>query len=177
MLRLVSVVFAAVLLAAQLPSSALAQTAPSRTTLRDYDVVNGHYFTQTGSGEDAGFSITDEGGIPLWSEFQRLGGVQTLGYPVSRRFVWEGFVVQATQKAVLQWRPDLSRAVFVNLLDELHEAGLDAWLESQRQIPPPAQFPEEDGLAFQQIVQRRIGLLDQYPALRSAYLNASDPLE
>ncbi|HET7771119.1 MAG TPA: trypsin-like peptidase domain-containing protein [Chloroflexota bacterium] len=176
MIRLWSVLLAAVLFATH-ASGAFAQTAPSRTTLRDYDVVNGHYFTQTGSGEDAGFSITDEGGIPLWSEFQRLGGVQALGYPVSRRFVWEGFVVQATQKAVLQWRPDLSRAVFVNLLDELHEAGLDAWLESQRQIPPPAQFPEEEGLTFSQIAQRRVGLLDQYPALRTAYLNAPDPVE
>src|SRR5918994_2106729 len=102
----------------------------------------------TGAGEDGGFAITDEGGIPLWSEFQRLGGVNALGYPVSRRFTWDGFVVQATQKAVLQWRPDINRVVFANLLDEMTEAGLDGWLESQRSIPPPAQFPDENELTF-----------------------------
>ena len=176
MFRLCSVLLAAVLFAAQTTVS-FAQTPPSREALRDFDVVNGHYFTQTGSAEDAGFAITDEDGIPLWSEFQRLGGIGALGYPVTRRFVWEGFVVQATQKAVLQWRPDLNQAVYVNLLDELHEAGLDAWLDAQRQIPPPAQFPDEEGLAFEEIVQRRISLLDEYPALRAAYLNAPDPVE
>src|SRR5690349_21073659 len=98
-----------------LASDASAQTAIPRQTLRDYDVVNGHFFTQAGSaGGDAGYAIADEGGIPLWSEFQRLGGVAALGYPVSRRFQWEGFVVQATQKAVLQWRPDLNRVVYLN---------------------------------------------------------------
>src|SRR5688572_5594817 len=101
MLRLLSGLFAFALCATQV-TGAFAQTLPSRQTLRDYDVVNGHYYTQTGAGEDAGFAITDEGGIPLWSEFQRLGGVAALGFPVSRRFTWEGFVVQATQKAVLQ---------------------------------------------------------------------------
>ena len=176
MFRLGSVLFALAFFFTQ-ATGAFAQTAPSRQTLRDYDVVNGHYYTQTGAGEDAGFAITDEGGIPLWSEFQRLGGVGVLGYPVSRRFTWEGFVVQATQKAVLQWRPDLNRSVFVNLLDEMTEAGLDGWLESERLVPPPAQFPDEAGLDFPQIVQRRIGLLDQYPALRAAYLSSPDPVE
>jgi serine protease Do len=176
MIRLWPAVFAVVLLISQ-ATSAAAQTAPSRQTLRDYDVVNGHFYTQTGLGEDAGYAITDEGGIPLWSEFQRLGGVGALGYPVSRRFTWEGFVVQATQKAVLQWRPDLNRAVFVNLLDEMSDAGLDGWLESQRMIPPPAPFPDEGGLAFSQIVQQRISLLDQYPPLRAAYLSSPDPVE
>ena len=161
-------------------SGALAQT-PSRQTLRDYDVVNGHFYTQAGgpSGE-AGYAITDEGGIPLWSEFQRLGGVTALGYPVSRRFQSEGFVVQATQKAVLQWRPDLNRAVYLNLLDELTEAGKDDWLATERLIPKPAAFPDEAGLTFQQIAQKRLSLLDAQPALRTAYLATppgADPIE
>src|SRR5581483_3327784 len=113
--------------------AAQAQTVrpPSwRETQRDFDVVNGYYFTQTGGSPsyDQGYSITNADGIPLWNEFQRLGGVQALGYPVSRRFTWDGFVVQATQKAVLQWRPDLGRAVFVNVFDELSRAGKDDWL-------------------------------------------------
>src|SRR5688500_19919141 len=167
MIRLWPAVFAVVLFISQ-ATTAGAQTAPSRQTLRDYDVVNGHFYTQTGSGEDAGYTITDEGGIPLWSEFQRFGGAGALGYPVSRRFTWEGFVVQATQKAVLQWRPDLNRAVFVNLLDEMTDAGLDGWLESQRVIPTPAQFTDDAGKAFTYVGQPVISQLRAYSTLGGA---------
>ncbi|MGH2369384.1 MAG: hypothetical protein ACRDI2_14415, partial [Chloroflexota bacterium] len=104
----------ALLMLALWPSGAGAQGIV-RETLRDYQVVNGYFFTQTGGSPDYGYSVTDDDGIPLWQEFLRLGGPDVLGYPVSRRFVWDGFVVQATQKAVLQWRPDLGRAVPVNL--------------------------------------------------------------
>ena len=40
--------------------------------------------------------------------FQALGGVDALGYPVTRRFELDGFVVQAFQKSVLQWQPSRS---------------------------------------------------------------------
>ncbi len=161
--------------------AAQAQTVrpPSwRETQRDFDVVNGYYFTEAGGSPsyDQGYSITNTDGVPLWSEFQRLGGVGALGYPVSRRFTWDGFVVQATQKAVLQWRPDLGRAVFVNVFDELSRAGKDDWLLAYRLIPKPAAFPNEAGLSFDQIVQDRLHLLDSYPELRAAYLNDPDPI-
>jgi S1-C subfamily serine protease len=159
------------------PGAAAAQSL-SPETLRDYDVVNGYFFTQTGASAaaDQGFTITDEGGIALWTEFQRLGGVDALGYPVSRRFVWDGFVVQATQKVVLQWRPDLGRAVYVNLLDEMSRANKDDWLLSYRMIPRPAAFADEAGLSFDEIVEHRLRLLDAYPALRAAYLLGDDPV-
>jgi S1-C subfamily serine protease len=154
------------------------QQAISRRPLADYAVLNGHYFTQTGGdAAEAGFAITDDGGVPMWREFQRLGGVEALGYPVSRRFVWDGFVVQATQKAVLQWRPDLGRAVLVNVLDELTRAGKDEWLAAERLIPSPAAFPDEAGLTFDQVAQTRLRLLDPYPALRNAYLADPAPFE
>jgi serine protease Do len=174
---LVALVFGLVLLS-WLATGAAAQTV-SRETLRDYDVVNGRFFTQTGgsAARDAGYAITDEGGVPLWSEFQRLGGAGVLGYPVTQRFTWNGFVVQATQKAVLQWRPDLGRVVFINLLDEMTEAGMDEWLLSERMIPAPASFPEEKDLPFDQVVQRRLALLDAQPALRVAFFAAPNPLE
>ncbi len=168
------------LLLAQLPWAPEAQAQSiSRRPLPDYDVLNGHYFTQTGgaAAPEAGYAITDEDGVPMWTEFQRLGGVQALGYPVSRRFTWDGLVVQATQKAVLQWRPDLGRAVFVNLLDEMTRAGKDDWLASERLVPAPAAFPEEAGLTFDQVAQSRLRLLDPYPALRAAYLAEASPLE
>src|SRR5687767_15994915 len=71
------------------PSGTQAQGL-ARETLADYDVVNGHFFTQAGGRNgDQGFSVTDDGGVPFWSEFRRLGGIETLGYPVSRRFMWD----------------------------------------------------------------------------------------
>src|SRR5437867_534687 len=156
--RLVTVLVALVALLAQLPAAAKAgppEQAISRETLRDYAVLNGYYFTQTGGSPKAelGYSVTDEGSVPLWREFQRLGGVDALGYPVSRRFVSDGFVVQATQKVALQWRPDLGQAVFVNLLDEMTRSGKDDWLATSRLIPKPAAFPQESGFTFDQVVQ------------------------
>ncbi|HEU5318856.1 MAG TPA: trypsin-like peptidase domain-containing protein, partial [Chloroflexota bacterium] len=71
-------------------------------------------------------------------------------------------------------------AVFLNLLDELTEAGKDDWLAAERLIPAPAVFADEAGLTFAQIVDRRLALLDQQPALRRAYLTSvpgSDPVE
>src|SRR5581483_6560851 len=81
--------------------------------------------------------VSDEGGIGMWSEFQRLGGVAALGYPISQRFMLDGYVSQATQKYILQWRPELGQATFVNVFDRLHDLGQDSALQSSYQIPPP----------------------------------------
>src|SRR5947207_3019207 len=91
------------------PRTVRAQTAPGVFIRRDFPLPDGHFYTQTNGRTDAatGYAITDGGDIPFWSEFQRLGGVAALGYPVTGRFVWDGFVVQATQRVVLQWRPEL----------------------------------------------------------------------
>ncbi len=66
----------------------------------DFGIPNGHFYTQANGSplgaDNKGYSITDDDGIPFWSEFSRLGGVDELGYPVSRRFIWGGSVVQAT---------------------------------------------------------------------------------
>jgi serine protease Do len=159
------------------PQGTLAQGL-IRNTLSDYEVVNGYFFTQAG-GDDGGrgFGITDEDGVPLWREYQRLGGPDVLGYPISRRFTWDGFVVQATQKAVLQWRPDVGRAVPINLLDELSRAGKDDWLFTFRQIPRPAAFTDEGGLTITQVTEKRLRLLEANQVLQTAYLSTPDFLE
>src|SRR5205823_1726525 len=82
-----------------------------------------------------GFAVSDEGGIPLWTEFQRLGGVRVLGYPISTRYQVDGYVMQAAQRAIVQWRPELGRAGVTNVLDDLSKAGRDPWLLSFRQTP------------------------------------------
>ena len=143
----------------------------------DYAVAGGRVFTQTAgsaAADSAGFLVSDDGGIPFWSEFQNLGGVHVLGYPVTQRFTWNGFTTQAMQKVVFQWRPETARVAFTNVFDELTRAGLDDAL-APLLIPPQASFAE-DGLAWEEIVRRRTALLDASPPLRDAYAASPDPL-
>ena len=66
-------------------------------------------------------------------------GLQNVGYPISTRFMRDGFITQAIQKALLQWRADSNEVAFVNVFDELHNAGFDQQLFKARQTP--LQFP------------------------------------
>jgi len=165
--RLVRVAALAALLIGAWPVAAQAQTA-------DSDLPVGHFYTQTGgaAGPQYGYRISDEGGIGLWSEFQRLGGLAALGYPISRRFMLDGYVVQGTQKVLLQWRPDLSppQAVFVNVFDKLHDLGADAALQSRFQVPP--QFDQglfDAGKTPSQAQADRLTLLDADSAIAAFY--------
>ncbi|HLZ09022.1 MAG TPA: endo-1,3-alpha-glucanase family glycosylhydrolase, partial [Chloroflexota bacterium] len=61
-------------------------------------------YTQAGGGS-GGFAMTNVDGINFCSSFLSFGGVNALGYPATQRFVKDGFTYQASQGAVLQWRP------------------------------------------------------------------------
>ncbi len=140
---------------------------------RDYEIVGGHFFTQTNGRTDSGsgFAVTDDGGVPFWSAFQTLGGADVLGYPVTRRFELDGFAVQAFQKTVLQWHPDQQTFSFLNTFDVLHDRGRDDWLEVYRQTPRPQDTAPDAGLAWGQVVARHLALLDQVPpALKQRFL-------
>jgi hypothetical protein len=102
------------------------------------------FFAEAGGGQ-GGYAITDEGGIGFWTSFQALGGVAALGYPLSHRFQRDGYVYQATQVGVLQWRPELGRAVLANTFDWLSEAGHDEWLLAQAGIPRPVRDDGSQG--------------------------------
>ncbi|MDQ4076380.1 MAG: glycosyl hydrolase family 18 protein [Chloroflexota bacterium] len=142
----------------------------------DWDIPGGHFFTQTG-GNGRGYAVTDEGGVPFWSEFKRLGGVAAVGYPVSQRFVWDGFVVQVFQRVVFQWHPDAGKVYFVNVFDRLGEMGADEWLLRVRQTPSARQW-DEAGLTWDEIVRRRLAVLDAFPAIRTAYFGVvGDPIQ
>ncbi len=52
----------------------------------------------------------------FWNYFQRRGGVNTFGYPVSRQFKLLGFPVQIFQREIMQQNPDGSVAT-MNILD------------------------------------------------------------
>src|SRR5437764_1151894 len=90
--------FILVLLAALVPTT-------SQAAQLDRAVANGWWYSQTGVPNEVGFAIVDDDQARFWSEFKRLGGVDAVGFPVSQRFVLDGFTVQATQRVILQWRP------------------------------------------------------------------------
>ena len=106
----------------------------------DFDVAGGHFYMQGngfGGGGGLGYAVVDDTDAPMWSEFQRQGGVDRFGYPITNRFLYSGVVTQAFEKAALQWVPELGQAVLLNILDELHTYGSDGWLDTIRRVPPP----------------------------------------
>ena len=122
-------------------SSALAAQAADEP---DFAVDNGWYYTQTGSDTGRGYAITDNGGIAFWTGFQQFGGVPELGYPVSGRFILNGFVYQATQRTLLQWDSANSSVNIANTFDLLHDANYNGWLEAFRQIPQSFDWSSDD---------------------------------
>ena len=139
----------------------------------DWPVLGGRFFPEAG-----GFSMRDDDQARFWSEFQRLGGWPVLGYPATRRFNWHGSLSQVTQRAVLQWSPVSGQVEFANVLDLMHEQGLDDVLLTQQQIPPPADV-DEAGLTYETIAARRLAWLDTRPAIKQKFCDApggGDPL-
>jgi hypothetical protein len=158
------------MLPAALPGGAGAQQGP------DWDISGGHFFTQTGGAAGKGYAVTDADGVGFWSAFQQLGGVEVVGYPVSQRFSHGGFVTQAMQKAVFQWRPDSKSVAFVNVFDDLAGAGKDQFLLDVRQTPKGVPFPSEAGKPFDEVVKIRQAALDARPAMKAMYFAAKDPI-
>ncbi len=142
---------------------------------QDYDIPNGHFFSQTNGrplgANGSGFAVTDDGEVRFWSEFQRLGGVPAVGYPVTQRFVLDGFVTQAFQKGVLQWRPEVKQAYFLNTFDLMHDRGLDDWLLTYRQTPKPFDTQPDTGLPWDKVVARHLAFLDKNQAIKERFLS------
>ncbi|HEX8682666.1 MAG TPA: hypothetical protein VF707_10165 [Ardenticatenaceae bacterium] len=157
------------------PPSATPPPANPGPQAGDWAIPNGRFFTQAAGGQ-GGFGVVDDGQARFWSEFQRLGGLQTVGYPISRRFTYDGFVTQAFQKLVLQWRPEANQAWPVNVFDELSKAGRDPTLLQTRQTPRPLANFDAPNASWQQIVTARQALLNDNPAIRARYFSVADPL-
>lgn len=169
MLRYPQMLALVALLATLLPAPA---AAPA-----DWDVPGGHFFTQTGGGSGKGYLVSDADGVRFWSEFQRLGGVAAVGYPVSQRFSWDGFTVQVFQRLIFQWRPECGCVAFVNVFDRLHELGKDDWLLTVRQTPRPARW-NDAGQPWPAIVAEHLAVLEEYPAIKAKYYDVvGDPIE
>ncbi|MBI2863229.1 MAG: trypsin-like peptidase domain-containing protein [Chloroflexi bacterium] len=148
----------------------------------DFPVASGHFYTQASPNGAAGFGfrVTDDGGIPFWSLYQQLGGPDVLGYPISKRFQWQGFVHQATEKAILQWQPDagFSRVAFVNVFDELSDAGQDNWLLIFKSTPKPnISNAGEAGQSLDAITASRLAILDGRPAIKAKYFSVAGSID
>lgn len=132
--------------------------------------IGGDFYAQAGQGK-GGYWITDEDGMGFWSSFQDLGAVDALGYPSSSRFeMSDGFNYQATQGALLQWRPEQGRAVLANTFQMLEAAGKDGWLDAVKGIPLPIKNDGSGG-NWQRAKDTRMGWLTN-DAIRNKFLSA-----
>ncbi|MGB0389115.1 MAG: S1 family peptidase [Ardenticatenaceae bacterium] len=136
--------------------------------------ANCDFFTETVAGE-GGFFVCDDENARFLSAFESWG-LQKIGYPISRRYSRDGFVTQAFQKAIMQWRADTGRVALVNIFDDLHNQEFDESLLVTRQVPTQLPPGWDGELSFEEVVQKRQTLLEVRPALQSAYFAAGDPL-
>ncbi len=99
---------------------------PSDVPMRANGVEVGHFYTQTkGDAEGyVGYEIVNDAQAPMWRIFNQLGGVQTVGYPASNRYIDNiGRPTQIGQKMGLQINN--GRVEFLNIYDELNNRGLN----------------------------------------------------
>jgi N-acetylmuramoyl-L-alanine amidase len=144
-----------------------------------FPIPGGHFFKQAnglGGGGDSGFAVIDDSDAKFWSEFRRLGGIDAVGYPISRKMKWGGYTVQVFQRGVLQWRPEAQQAWFVNVFDMMHDLGYDTWLVSSKATPKPLDPSFDAGKEWAAIVRDRQSLLNANPAIMGRYWQSADPM-
>ena len=145
----------------------------------------GKFFTQT-NGRDPGatplgFAVRDTiDGPALYSEFERFGGVDELGYPIAQQATFKGFAIHITQRAVLQWVPNAEgtdgQAVRLNVLDELAASGYDDYLHTQLQVPKTFGNEGDEGLTFEEVQDRHLEFLDNNLLTKRAYLETPNAI-
>ena len=138
--------------------------AQSATSLREYPVPGGWFYTQESrmpldTPPYRGYTVVDDADASFWTEFRRFGGVDVLGYPVSRRYRYPtdtGFLSQAFQRGILQWHPETGRATMANVFEQFTEQGRDDQLEIAG-IPRPR--PSDANMSFANDAERRMSWL------------------
>ena len=154
-----------------LPRVASATTA-SASAAPDWDVPDGHFYTQTAprdAAPDSGFVVSNAGGAPFWRDFKALGGPAQLGFPISSRWEREDERFQATEAVLLHWAPGASEAQLYPVFRLFTEHGMDEWLAAQ--LVPPAS-PELVADPELPVLQRHAWLTN--PTLRAAYWSHFD---
>jgi hypothetical protein len=162
--------------------SPIAARAPSPTpvslAVADWAVSGGHFYTQTNGQSPVtsatGFAVTNDGGLTFWDDFQALGGVEGVGYPLSNRFTWRGFTVQVFQKLVFQGAEGGGPVNIVNVMQDLSSLGKDEWLEKERFTPGPLPADFDAGRAPQDVPAAHLALLSEDSEIEAFYRNSSD---
>ena len=143
----------------------------------DHPVEMGHFYSQTGAGFGTGFEVLDERRLGIrmeyfWSEFDRLGGVSTFGYPTSTVFRWASLNWgQLTQKSLIYWDRFEGRLRLANLYEILESSGLDDYLESNG-VPRP--IADDGATTHEEAIEIRLGWLEN-ETLRDAYFANPNP--
>ncbi len=138
----------------------------------DFAIPGGWFFGETSGATGLGYRVVDDE-VRFWSEFRRLGGVTTLGYPISRRYVGkDGFTYQAFQRGVLQWRPERGVAELANTFEQLTAAGQDPSLLAAG-IPLPV-IDDGSGGDWNRARQIRLGWLTD-PSIAAAFVANPNP--
>ncbi len=160
---------------------AVAVDAPGARAAEPAAAINaGAFFASDADDESAlGFSVTDDRGMRLWSGWRDLGGERTLGAPVSRRFLLDGWVRQVFEGGLLRWDPARG-ASLVNVVDFLAAKGHDDQLLEDFGIPASADWSADAGDGWSGIRTRHLALLEGAEpwrvALRTAFRTAAGPL-
>ena len=174
--RVVAALLVVAIALALFPALAVAESvgdgSAGQTCGLDFWVPDGRFFALTESASGAGFSVIDDEQARFWTGFQELGGLGALGRPISQRSIVDGFLVQAFERAVLQWDPVNQATNMLNTLDVLHQAGYDEWLAADpRRIPPHQTLPEDADVPFDQVVRNHLALLDDAaPDIRETFM-------
>jgi hypothetical protein len=145
------------------------KAVPASSTSNSTQSATTACFPQAAQGKGV-YCVTDDGGILFDDAFQWYGGVNALGYPSTQRFQMGGLIYQATQGAVLQWRPDYGHAVLANTFEWFTDAGKDDYLLAVDGIPKPIR-DDGSGGDWQRARQIRLSWLTD-DAIRQKFLSA-----
>lgn len=125
------------------------------------------------TGQPVGYAVYDDGRAMLHQQYLQSIGPIYLGKPISNRFEIAGQPAQAFEKGILVWRSDAIGADLVNVFDDLHDQGKDAWLQERYGIPPPIPWTDEPA-DFAAINRRHQAVLDADPDLKKLYFDGVD---
>ncbi|MDO8639628.1 MAG: polysaccharide deacetylase family protein [bacterium] len=155
--------------------------------LADFTLLNGHFYTQT-RGEKPypyGYTVIDDKEAPLWDIFQKYGGVEKWGYPVSNKYKDElGRVCQVFQKGIFQISVDgqgkMTNIEWMNILDELEKRKVNL---AKYLIPPSldwqsdrvlswehSRFGDKPGTKEANHISIVFGQAPEYPQLKDYFL-------